>query len=230
MKKSGKRKSKKRRQPKRSRYTTAEAAALAVAMLVAGTNKSSIERLIKLSLRAPDDLIRNVAAFLLTQHGENVEAWLSGEPAALASKEELIEVAKPALKTATDCISAAQLFDLYLIGKAQTPEDIIFAFYIGARMFIAQERTPTKGQSKFIWEIAVDLTRRSKIGGLHLQELEQQGQVHFDSWLEEVKEKARKKFLTFVRQKRQIEKNANKSFNWLLSFLFDADGNIENPT
>ncbi|HEY0377225.1 MAG TPA: hypothetical protein VGC87_09730 [Pyrinomonadaceae bacterium] len=225
-----KRKSKRRRQPKRSRYTTAEAAALAVAILVAGTDKSSIERLIKLALRAPDELIRNLTAFLLAQHGENIEAWLSNEPTTPASKEELVEITKPVLKIATNYISMAQLLDIYLIGKAQSPDDVLFAFYIGARMLISQERTPSKEESRRIWELTVDITRRSKIGGRHLQELEQRGQVYLDSWLEEVKEKARKKFLTFVRQKKQTEENANKSFNWLLSFLFDADENAQNPT
>jgi hypothetical protein len=220
-----KRKSKKRRQPKRSRYTSAEAAALAIAMLVVSSDRALLERLIKLVLRAPNELIKNLAGFFIEQQGGSVAALLSGEPTTPASKAELLEIAKPVLKTATAFMSAAQLFDLYLIGNSQIPEDLVFAFYIIARMLVAKERKPSKVESMLIWDIALSLTRSSKIGSSYWQELERKGKVYLDSWLQEVKEKARKKFQTFVNQKKQIEKTADRSFNWLLAFLFNVEEN-----
>lgn len=221
-KKSKKKKSGKRRQTKRSRHTSAEAVALAIAILNAGNDKLLLERLLKLALRAPNDLIRNSLRALIQQQGVNVDELLSGEPAAYTTKEELIELAKPSLKAATTSISVAQFFDLYLIGKSQSPDDLVFAFYIIARMYIAQERVPSKEESQRIWGIVLILIKTSKIGAQHWQELESKGQIHLDDWLEEVKEKARKKFQTFLNQKKQMEKNADRSLNWLLAFLFDT--------
>jgi hypothetical protein len=221
--KTGKKKGKKRRQSSRGLSTSAEAAALAIAILNLGADKSLIEGLLKLALRAPNELIRNWLRSFLEQQRVSVDSLLSGEPTTPASKAELIQLATPALKAATDCISVAQLIDLYLIKKSQSPDDLVFAFYIGVRLYIANERVPSKDESKRIWEIVLLLTHQSKIGARHLQELERRGQIYVEDWLEGVKDKARKKFQTFLNQKRQIEKNADRSFHWLLAFLFDSN-------
>lgn len=217
-------KSKKRRQPKGSQYIVIDAASLAFALLLLGNNKGQLERLTKLALRGPD-FIKELITPFIEQHGEKVDLIMQGEPATPASKEEIIEAIKPVLKEGTRIASFVQLIDLYILHSHPTPESIIYIFYIVTRYYFAREQEPTKDQSKLIWATTLHFAQKAIIVDRHWKALEKKGAVYLEDWLDEVKETARKKFKTFLSQKRRAEKTSDKAFKRLYSFIFDNDEN-----
>lgn len=75
-----------------------------------------------------------------------------------------------------------------------------------------------------IWSVTLQIVHESNIGARHWEELERKGEVALKDWLDVVKENARKRFKTFLSQKKTMEESADKAFQSLFSFLFDGEG------
>lgn len=208
------------RRPKGSRHLSLDSASLAFAFILFGTNKERLESVTKLALRGPD-LIKSLMAMFIMHLGENPDDLLQGEPTTPASKEELIALTKPVLEEGARLASFAQLFDFYLLHRQPSAENLVYVFYILARLGIAQEQEPSKEQSKAIWDLTLTLARTSKIGQEHWKELESRGAVYLEDWLTEVKQAARKKFKTFRDQKKRAEVTADRTFKSLFNFIFN---------
>jgi hypothetical protein len=113
-----------------------------------------------------------------------------------------------------------QMADIYMFGKEPTPKNLLYAFYIGTRFALVRERTPTKRESKLIWEIALWITQNSKIGAPHWRKLESRGEVYLKDWIQKRKDNARKKYETFLNQKRRAVVSAEESLTSLMSDIF----------
>jgi hypothetical protein len=193
-------------------------------MLNIGSNPALIERVIKLALRGPDFIKENLKAWI-ESFGHNVDQLMKSEPSTPASKAEVMELVEPILKSAAELASYAQIADIYLFGKKLTPENIVYAFYIGSRLSISREREPTNDERNRIWERTLKLARSSKIGAEHWKELKSRGPYGESDWLAPIKEKARKKFETFLNQKKRVEVMAERSFKSLISQFDEEEQN-----
>lgn len=196
-----------------------EAATVCFALISSGYDTQTIDRAIKLALRGPDPIKAWLRGWLESQ-GQNVDLLLSGEPTACGSEAEVRELVEPALKRGAEIASIAQIVDIYLFRKDPNPDNIVYAFYIGARLFIARERKPTKDESKRIWKIALEIAKISKIGAPHWKELEDKSPTALNDWLAGIKENARKRFRTFLSQKKAAETSAESAIRSLMSLLF----------
>lgn len=191
-------------------------------LLNACLDRSAIDRALKLALRGPE-FIRDGIKGLLEAQGLNVTALMQGEPATPASQAEVKQFVEPFLKKGAEMSTLAQITDIYLFEKDSTPENVVYAFYIGTRYMLVRERKPTKAESKRIWEIALWIAQNSKIGAPHWKELEDQGQVHLNDWLSTIKENARKRFETFLKHTERAELASNETVNSLLEAVFDME-------
>lgn len=210
------------RQLRNGKPISFESAIFIFALLNASADTTIIERALKLALRGPD-LVRDALNTWLPAHGVNVDALMAEEPATKASKAEVMEFVEPFLKRASEMAVFAQIADIYLFGKERTPENIVYAFYIGTRFVITREREPTSDEKKRIWEIALFLAQTSNIGAPYWADLESKGPVYLKDWIDERKEDARKKYETFLRQKKKAEGTAEKAFKSLMSVMFGED-------
>lgn len=100
-------------------------------------------------------------------------------------------------------------------------DGIVYVLYIIIRFCIARDSKPTADQNKRIWSTTLSLTERSTIGGRHWRELEKKGKVYLDDWIHNVKENARKRFKTFMSQKKRMEANADRAFGELFALFFE---------
>lgn len=210
------------RRPRRGKAVSVESVIFLFGLLNAGTDKAVIERAFKLGLRGPD-LIKSGLRFWLESQGVDIDAFMNGEPIDPASQAEVKEMVEPALKRAAEMAAFAQIADLYIFGKAPTPKSLLYAFYIGTRFALVRERKPTKGESKLIWEIALWITQNSKIGAPHWRKLESRGEVYLKDWIQKRKDDARKKYETFLNQKRRAEATAEESLTSLVSDIFGSE-------
>ncbi|PYS94646.1 MAG: hypothetical protein DMF64_00160 [Acidobacteria bacterium] len=186
------------------------------------SDEEALKRALKLALRDPG-LIGAGLRSLFEGQGFNIVEMMSGEPDAPPTKAEVLTLVEPALKTGVEMATFAQMVDIYLFGQELTPENQVYAFYIGARYAIAREREPTNVEVKQIWHIALTLARNSKIGTPHWSELEGKGKFELKDWLDPLKESARKRFETFLEQKRRAEAAAEQSLNHIMSQVFSDD-------
>lgn len=189
-------------------------------LLHACSDPTAIDRGLKLVLRGPEFLRDGLKALLETQ-GVNVSALMQNEPNVPVSQLEVKEFLEPFLKKGAEMSTLAQIADRYLFEKDPTAENVVYAFYIGARYMLVRERKPTKAESKRIWEIALWIAQNSRIGAPHWKELEGKGQLQLDDWLGTMKENARKRFETFLKHKERAHLASNKSLNSLLETVFD---------
>lgn len=211
--------SEKRSRPRRGKAVSVESVIFLFGLLNAGTDKAVIERALKSGLRGPD-LIKDWLRFWLETQGVDIGAFMSGEPTDPAARAEVKELVTPALKKAAEMAAFAQMADIYLFGKEPTPKRLLYAFYIGTRFTLVRERAPTKRESKLIWEIALWITQNSKIGAPHWRKLESQGEVYLKDWIQKRKDDARKKYETFLNQKRRAVASAEESLTSLMSGMF----------
>jgi len=191
-------------------------------MLNAGLEKSVIERTFKLALRGPD-LIKNGLTTFLEPQGFNISELMLGEPTSPASQSEVRDLVEPFLKKGAEMTVLGQIADIYLFEKGRTPEDIVYAFYIGTRYALVRERKPTKEESKHIWEIALWIAQNSKIGAPYWKELESRGEVYLKDWLDLRKDTARKRFETFLKQKVRAELGAENALKSIMLQVFDDE-------
>jgi hypothetical protein len=208
----------KKRQRRGDQSISVEAAAMAFAFLSVVTNNASLEQAVKLALRAPEPM-RTWARQFVEAGGGNVDL-ISGN-ATPATKAEVMGLAAPSLKNGIGMVSVAQLFDIYLLGRDRTPENVVYTFYIMFRFWVAGERRPSKEQINRIWALVLEVASTSNIGASHWKELESKGPYALNDWLDEVKANSRKKFKTFLSQKKRLEATADKTFRSLMGFLFD---------
>jgi hypothetical protein len=136
---------------------------------------------------------------------------------------EVREFIEPFLKKGAEFATVAQIADLYLFRKERTPENVVYAFYTGIRFVVARERTPTKEESAKIWEIVLAIARAPRIGEPFWKELEEQGPHRLEDWIEERKEDARKKYKTFLGQKKRAERTSEKAFKSMMTDLFGSE-------
>ena len=214
-------KGKKPRQPRPGKAISFEATILMLAYLSAISDKRVIEPALRLALRGPD-LLRNFLLNIAASNGIDFRP-LMDENAAPTTLAEVREFAKPFLKTGSEMAIIAQMADIFLFGKERTPENIVYTFYTGIRYAFVGERTPTKAQSGRIWEIALMIARTSKLGDPRWKELEEKGPHHLEEWINQRKEDARKRYKTFLGQKRQAEATAQKAFDSIMSQIFGGD-------
>lgn len=205
--------------PRRRKVVSVESVIFLFGLLNAGTDKAVIERALKLGLRGPD-LIKDWLRFWLESQGVDIGAFMSGELTDPATQAEVKELVAPALKKAAEMAAFAQMADIYMFGKEPTPKKLLYAFYIGTRFALVRERAPTKRESKLIWEIALWITQNSKIGAPHWRKLENQGEVYLKDWIQKRKDDARKKYETFLNQKRRAVASAEESLTSLMSDIF----------
>ena len=196
-----------------------ESAIFIFGLLNAGADKSAIERALKLGLRSPDLIRDALMAFLLSQ-GANVDDLMAGEPTTPTAKSEVVEFVEPFLKRGAEMAAFAQIADIYLFGKDRTPENIVYAFYIGTRFVRTKDREPTKEEAKDIWETTLWISQNSKIGEIQWKELESKGPVYLKDWIDERKVDARKRYETFLIQKKRAEAIAEEALKKLMSDMF----------
>lgn len=214
------------RPPRRGKRISFESAIFLFGLLNAGSDKAMIERAFKLALRGPDLLRDALKAWALSQ-GEDVDRLMSGEPTAPATRTEVKELVGPYLKKGAEMAAFAQIADIYLFDKGRTPENIVYAFYIGTRFVISKEREPTNEEAKRIWEITLWIAQSSKIGKPHWEELERQGPVYLKDWVNKRKEDARKKYVTFLSQKKRAEATAENALDFLVTDIFGDEEDQE---
>jgi len=194
---------------------------LLTSFLNACLDQTVVERALQLALRGPEYIRDGVKTFLENQ-GLNVNALVHDQPDTPTSQSEVREFVEPFLKKGAEISTLAQMTDIYLFAKDATAENVVYAFYIGTRYALVRERKPTKEESKRIWEIALWIAKNSKIGAIHWKQLELRGQVHLNDWLNVMKENARKRFETFLRQKERARRASDASLEALLSAVFDV--------
>ena len=223
--KSKKKKGKKPSRPRPGKNISFEAAISLFAFLGATSDQAALLRGLGLALRGPA-LLRNFIFNLAASQGFDLRPMMGEEDS--ATRAEVKELAEPFLMKGAEWVTIAQIFDLYLFRKELTPESLVYAFYTGIRFYVAGERTPTKEESAAIWDAALMIARSSKIGEPFWKELEEQGPHRLEDWIEERKEDARKKYKTFLGQKRRAEETAQKAFESLMSDIF-GDEDEETP-
>jgi hypothetical protein len=212
-----------KRRPTKRRTISLEGAALAFAMFSLAYDQQESERAAKLALRGPEPL-RQMARAFLEMRGKDVDQMLSEEPDAAATKVEAKELAASLFKKGSALAAGTQLLSTYLLDESSTPEGIISISYIFLRLVHVGEREPSAEESKQIWDAALEIARHSNIAGRRWKEEQEKGQVHLDGWLEDAKEKARKKFQTFLSRKQRVEAAAEETFKNLMSILFGEEG------
>jgi hypothetical protein len=217
-KKSEKGKTKKPSRPRRGKPLSFEAAIFTFAMLKWAANPPAIGHGIMLALRDAD--LKEELRPWLASHVENIDSLMEGEPTTPPSKAEVRAFVEPFLRAGAETAVYAQIADLYLLRKERTPENLVYAFYNGARFFIAGEREPTDEEKKRIWEIALRLARTSKLGAPLWKELEDKGPVYLKDWIDERKEVARKRYETFLSQMKRATATADEAFKFLMSDMF----------
>ncbi|HEX3557630.1 MAG TPA: hypothetical protein VHU19_00390 [Pyrinomonadaceae bacterium] len=190
------------------------------ALLNAALDQTTILRGVALALRGPA-MIRNSIFNLAVSQGFDLRQLLGPEDS--ATRAEVKELAEPLLKKGAEFATFAQMADTYVFSGVRTPESIVYTFYIGIRYAVARERMPTKEESGQIWETALRIARASKIGEPHWQELEARGPQYLEDWINERKEDARKKYQTFLSQKRRAEATAQEGFEALMAEIFGED-------
>lgn len=213
------------RQPRGGKPISFESAIFIFGLLNAGADQTAIERGIKLALRS-SDLIGSALKAWLASRGVNVDELMAGEPTNPTSKAEVIEFVGPFLERGAEMATLAQIADIYLFGKERTPENIVYAFYIGTRFVRTREREPTAEEAKDIWDVALWVARNSNIGARQWKELESKGPIYLKDWIDERKEDARKRYETFLNQKKRAEATAEKALN---SLMVDMFGGGEDP-
>jgi hypothetical protein len=211
-----------KRRPTKRRSISVEGAALAFAMFSLANDQEESDRAAKLALRGPDPL-RQATRALLEMQGRNVDQILSGEPDTPVTRAEVKEFAAVAFRKGAALAGLTQLLSIYMLDESSTPEEIIYVAYIFLRLALVGEREPSSEERRRIWDAALEFARHSNIAGRRWKELESQGQIYLADWLEETKEKARKKFKTFLSRKRRIEATAEETFKNLMSLLFGED-------
>lgn len=207
---------KKRRKPS----VSVDSTILLFGILNVCLDPSAIEHGLKLALLGPAFIRDGITALLGTQ-GINVAAMLQNEPTTPASQAEVKQFVDLFLRKGAEMSTLAQITDIYLFEKDPTPENVVYAFYIATRYVLVRERKPTKVESKRIWEIVLWIAQNSKIGARHWKELEEQGPIHLNDWLNATKENARKRFETFLKHKERAEQASNETVNSLLEAVFD---------
>ena len=217
-KKTGKGKSKKPGKPRRGKPLSFEAAIFTFAMLKWTANTPAIENGVKLALRDTD--LRDSLQSWLPSQADNIGNLMDGEPTTQPPKEEVKAFVEPFLRMGAETAVYAQVADLYLFSKERTPENLVYAFYNGARFFIAREREPTDEETKRIWEIALRLARTSKLGAPRWKELEDKGPVYLKDWIDARKEVARKRYETFLNRVKRASDTADEALKVLLSDMF----------
>jgi hypothetical protein len=217
-KKTGKGKSKKPGKPRRGKPLSFEAAIFTFAILKWAASPAAIEYGVKLALR-DTDLSDSLRSWLPSQ-AEDIDNLMDGEPTAQLSKEEVKAFVEPFLRMGAETAVFAQITDLYLFSKERTPENLVYAFYNGARLFIARDREPTDEETKRIWEIALRLARTSKLGGPLWKELEDKGPVYLKDWIDARKEVARKRYETFLNRVKRASATAEEALKVLMSDIF----------
>lgn len=211
-------KTKKLSKPRRGKPLSFEAAIFTFALLKWAANPAAVEYGVKLALRDTD--LRDSLRSWLPSQAENIRNLMDEEPTAQPSKEEVKAVVEPFLRMGAETAIYAQIADLYLFRKERTPENLVYAFYNGARLFIAGEREPNDEEKKRIWEIALRLARTSKLGAPLWKELEDKGPVYLKDWIDERKEVARKRYETFLSQMKRATATADEAFKFLMSDIF----------
>lgn len=202
-----------------SKTVSVESAIFLFGLLNAGTDVAIIERAFKLGLRGPD-LIKTGLRYLLESREVDVDAIMSGEPDEPTSQAEVKEIVEPALKRGAEMAAFAQMADIYVFSKERTPKNLVYAFYNATRFALIRERKPTKGESKLIWQITLWIAQNSKVGAPLWRKLEGRGEVYLKDWIQKRKYDARKKYETFLNQKRRAEASAEESFTALMSDIF----------
>jgi hypothetical protein len=135
-----------------------------------------------------------------------------------ATKEEVKAFLGPVLASAATLMSLGHMIDEYLWDLGA--EGVAYLFYAGARYFMVGERTPNHAERHEIWSQTWTLTKASNIGSKHWAELERKGGNGLESWKAEVQESARKKYKTFLRQKKKVDASSTRVLETLMS-IFD---------
>lgn len=216
------RKGKGKTRQRRHDYVSFESAILLFGILNASLEKEVIERAFKLALRGPD-LVKNGLRAFLEPQGVNISELMFGEPTSPVSQAEVKNFVQPFLKRGAEMATFGRIADIYLFGKELTPENVVYAFYIGTRYALVREHEPTKAESGRIWEIALWISQNSKIGQPYWKELESKGAVYLKDWLDVRKENARKRFETFLKQKVRAEKAAEDTLRSLMLMMFEDE-------
>lgn len=221
-KKSEKGKEQKQNQPRRGKPVSVESLIFVFGVYSTAFDRDILERGFKLALRSPDLLGEMLREFFRSK-GENIEAFLGTEATTPPSKEEVLALVKPALKKGAEVAAWAQMIDIYFFNTERSPENLVYAFYNGARFVLTGEDKPTKEQSNQIWDLTLMLARTSKVGEPHWKKLEEESPVALKNWLEPIKETARKRYKTFLSQKGRAERTAEESLKEIMSDIFGGE-------
>jgi hypothetical protein len=194
-----------RKRPKTGDAISVEAAALLCAFVALKSNPNATAYGFNLALRGSVDM-REFLGF-------------SGSRDTFppASKEQVKEFLTPFLKSAVEVASWGRMLDSYIWDP--TPDDVVFASYAITRWCVAREREPSASEKKLIWEWTVRLAKGSYVAGKYWSELEKENIQKLDAWVAYLKEAARKRYETFLRQKRSIDATAAEAFDTLISIF-----------
>jgi hypothetical protein len=178
------------------------------------TSPPYLTQAVFLALRGPEDIKRLMEPFA-KPFGFNFQSPEFQTP---ATEEEVKAFLGPVLASAATLMSLGHMIDEYLWDL--TAEGVAYLFYAGTRYLKVGDRTPTHAERHEIWSQTWTLTKASHIGSKHWSELEQKGGNALEVWKTEVQESARKKYKTFLRQKKKVDASSAKALETLMS-VFD---------
>ena len=203
-----------RTRPMTGSAISVEAASLLCTLAFVTSSPPMVTHAISLALRGPEDIKKLVEPFA-RQFGFNFQ---SPQFQTSATKEEVKAFLGPVLASAATLMSLGHMIDEYLWDL--TADGIAHLFYAGVRYFKVGDRTPNHAERHEIWSQTWTLTKASHIGSKRWAELEQKGGNALEDWRTEVQESARKKYKTFVRQKKKVDASSAKALGTLMS-MFD---------
>lgn len=177
------------------------------------SNPPLLTHAVYLALRGPEDVKKIVEPFAQA-FGFNIQ---SPELQTPVTKEEVKAFLAPVLTSAATLASLGHILDEYLWDL--TPEGVAHLFYAGARYFKVGDRTPNHAERHEIWNQTWKLTKASHIGRKHWAYLETKGGNALKDWKMEVQESARKKYKTFLRQKKKVDASSVRALETLMSMF-----------
>lgn len=191
-----------------------EAASLLCSVAFITSSPPALRHAVYLALRGSKD-IKKLAGPFAQPFGFDLQSPEFQTP---ATKEEVKAFLGPVLVSAATLMSLGHMIDAYLWDL--TAEGVAYLFYAGARYLKVGDRTPNHAERHEIWTQTWTLTKASHIGSKHWAELERKGGNALENWKTEVQESARKKYKTFLRQKKKVDATSAKALETLMS-IFD---------
>jgi hypothetical protein len=202
-----------RTRPTTGSAISVEAASMLCTVALVTSNPPLLTHAFYLALRGPEDVKKIVEPFAQA-FGFDIQ---SPELQTPVTKEEVKAFLAPVLASAATLASLGHMFDEYLWDL--TPDGVAYLFYSGIRFFKFGNRTPNHSERREIWRRTWTLIKASHIGRKHWADLETKGGNALKDWQMGVQESARKKYKTFLRQKKKVDASSASALETLMSMF-----------